>query len=162
MTLTTTDTVEWPLGESATELKTLINDYRLSNGKKPLRDCDSLNYVASMHVANLNNWYKDTSLTLYSWINPREGREALIPKRTGDMAGSCRKPNELLGMKCLGYEMVHMHIDKGDYCTPECAFAYFLSKPLYRDMILEEDFDSWSRMGISIYKYSASVWFTIK
>jgi hypothetical protein len=140
-------------------LKDRINDYRLSNGKKALPLCDSLNYVASSHVANLNIWYKDTSLTLFSWINPREGSEVLIPKRTGDMIGSCMKPNNLLGMNQRGYEMVHMHTKRDEYCSAECAFSYFLSKPLFRDMIIEQDFSKWSRFGICIYKYSASVWF---
>lgn len=153
------DTSILPLNKESQILKELIDSFRVANKRKPLPVYERLSYVAMSHVVELNNGYHDTTLSLYSWPNPVVGTTLLIYKNDIDVLGSLYKPQEVANINTPGYEMIHMHVERDSYCSGRCAFNYFVNKPMYRDMMLENRYGRWARMGLWIREFTSSVWY---
>lgn len=145
------DTIKWPLRPEAEKLATTINSYRKQNNVKPLPTCDTLNMVASIHVAHIMAF---DNCNLWSWDSgPAWSTYGCVTDTSSPVMTS--KPYEIARMKSKGYEMVHMHEDDSE-CSYNCAFWSFMKYPLFKSMMLGR----WRKMGISVFRRAASVWFT--
>jgi hypothetical protein len=69
------------------------------------------------------------------------------------------KPKEILGMQVDGFEIVHMHDPKDDPCDAKCSLAGWKSSAPHDNIIMERGWARWKRIGISIYRGVATVWF---
>lgn len=158
--VSTKDSLHWPFKPEEKKLYRLINDYR-SNMKLPaIPYSDSLSFVASTHAVDLIVSYEDNGCNLHSWSRFGDWTPGCLSPTTGDISIMTSKPREIIGMNVLGFEMVHLHQDKEEECNAACAFSNFLQINMFRYMMQEKIYPKWDKMGISIYKGAASVWFS--
>ena len=152
------DTIDWPFKPEDQKLFAKINEIRADKNLPAIAYSDSLSYVASSHNVDLIVAYKDTTCNLHSWSKYGDWTPGCLNPTTGDISVMTHKPWELIRMPVLGFEMVHLHADKESPCDASSALSSFLSKKMFRDMILERGYPRWKRMGVSIFKGAASVW----
>jgi hypothetical protein len=139
-----------------------INEYRVKNGKTALSYCDSLSYVAETHSIDMYFHFDiDNPCSLHTWSFSKFWTGGCIPEGKNDQWHIMyNKPKELLGMKARGYEISYMLQPKDFKITPKDAFDGWIASTPHRNVILEKGWDRpFVRMGVSIYKGIANVWF---
>lgn len=162
-----------PLSEKEKELVKLINDYRISLGKKPLNVSKSLTYVARTHTkdqilhfeydlkderglpANLHSWSKYGNWTPVMYTDDHEyGQFTRI------------KPQELTKYNSTGIEIStgQQNYDQVHQMTPIVAFTNWKNSPghnhdIIKDNVLYDVYHAERIMGISIHDGFANVWF---
>ena len=158
------DTSKFPPQKQSQMLYELIMEYRDQKSGLPyIKKNDSLDYVALRHCEDLINYYADTTCNLWSWSAPDANLLTGCPNKSPHgMKIMYYKPWELKRLNQPGFEMIHMHGDKSETCSPTCAFQHFRKDPLFNDMMLEkDDFDEgWKKIWAWIKGPVASVWFT--
>lgn len=165
--------MDTPLSEKEKELVKLINDYRISLGKKPLNVSKSLTYVARTHTkdqilhfeydlkderglpANLHSWSKYGNWTPVMYTDDHEyGQFTRI------------KPQELTKYNSTGIEIStgQQNYDQVHQMTPIVAFTNWKNSPghnhdIIKDNVLYDVYHAERIMGISIHDGFANVWF---
>ena len=165
--------MDTPLSEKEKELVKLINDYRISLGKRPLNVSKSLTYVARTHTkdqilhfeydlkderglpANLHSWSKYGNWTPVMYTDDHEyGQFTRI------------KPQELTKYNSTGIEIStgQQNYDQVHQMTPIVAFTNWKNSPghnhdIIKDNILYDVYHAERIMGISIHDGFANVWF---
>jgi hypothetical protein len=137
-----------------------INTYRAKHGLPAIELCDSLSYVASMHSRDIYfhfNFY-DKTCSMHSWSMSKFWTGGCINSRD-NASIMWNKPREIAGMDVDGFEIAHMHDPKDDQCSADCALDNWQASPSHDNIILERGWRRWKRMGVSIYKGVATVWF---
>mgnify|MGYP003335262957 CR=1 FL=1 len=141
-----------------------INDYRMSQGLKDLQLCDSMSYVAETHSMNIHQYHDffNKECAFHSWYpEPNAKWSSGCYEKDHNIMYS--KPKEILGMKLKGYEIAHMHSLKDSECSASCSFKGWLNSSPHNAAMLEKGRKpTFKRMGVSIYKNVATVWFTDK
>lgn len=165
--------MDTPLSEKEKELVKLINDYRISLGKKPLNVSKSLTYVARTHTkdqilhfeynlkderglpANLHSWSKYGNWTPVMYTDDHEyGQFTRI------------KPQELTKYNSTGIEIStgQQNYDQVHQITPIVAFTNWKNSPghnhdIIKKNVLYDVYHAERIMGISIHDGFANVWF---
>lgn len=165
--------MDTPLSEKEKELVKLINDYRISLGKRPLNVSKSLTYVARTHTkdqilhfeydlkderglpANLHSWSKYGNWTPVMYTDDHEyGQFTRI------------KPQELTKYNSTGIEIStgQQNYDQVHQMTPIVAFTNWKNSPghnhdIIKDNVLYDVYHAERVMGISIHDGFANVWF---
>lgn len=162
-----------PLSEKEKELVKLINDYRISLGKKPLNVSKSLTYVARTHTkdqilhfeydlkderglpANLHSWSKYGNWTPVMYTADHKYHEL-----------SDKKPKELTKYTFGGTEISagQQYYDQVHQMTPSMALDLWKNSPGHNHEIIKNNifynaFHAERIMGISIHDGFANVWF---
>ena len=161
-----------PLSEKEKELVKLINDYRISLGKKPLNVSKSLTYVARTHnkdqVLHFENNLKDESglpANLHSWSKYGNWTPTMYNEHSRHRL-MWNKPGELTPYKSEGFEISagQQYYDQVYQMTPEMALQLWKNSPDHNKFIIKENvlYDIYHAdriMGISIHDGFANVWF---
>jgi len=118
-----------------------INEYRIKNGKTALSYCDSLSYVAETHSIDMYFHFDiDNPCSLHTWSFSKFWTGGCIPEGKNDQW--------------------HIMYNKPKEITPKDAFDGWIASTPHRNVILEKGWDRpFVRMGVSIYKGIANVWF---
>ena len=165
--------MDTPLSEKEKELVKLINDYRISLGKKPLNVSKSLTYVARTHTkdqilhfeynlkderglpANLHSWSKYGNWTPVMYTADHKYHEL-----------SDKKPKELTKYTFGGTEISagQQYYDQIHQMTPNMALDLWKNSPGHNHEIIKNNifynaFHAERIMGISIHDGFANVWF---
>ena len=150
---------------SERQIFTLINDYRVKNGKSALVYSDSLSLVAKTHAADLYEHfdYNDKSCNLHSWSKNPKWTGGCIqdssPKDTWEIMWS--KPLEVAGIKKPGFEISSMYEPKDTESDPEEVVNGWIQSKGHRNCMLEIGWNrKFKQMGVGVYKGVATVWFT--
>lgn len=161
-----------PLSEKEKELVKLINDYRISLGKKPLNVSKSLTYVARTHnrdqVLHFENDLKDDQgrpANMHSWSKYGNWTPIMYNKY-GSHRPMWDKPKELTPYKSEGSEISagKQYYDQVYQITPEIALRLWKNSPGHNNEIIEDNvlYDIYHAdkiMGVSIHDGFANVWF---
>ena len=165
--------MDTPISEKEKELVKLINDYRISLGKRPLNVSKSLTYVARTHTkdqilhfeydlkderglpANLHSWSKYGNWTPVMYTDDHEyGQFTRI------------KPQELTKYNSTGIEIStgQQNYKQVHQITPIVAFTNWKNSPshnhdIVKDNVLYDVYHAERVMGISIHDGFANVWF---
>ena len=165
--------MDTPLSEKEKELVKLINDYRISLGKRPLNVSKSLTYVARTHTkdqilhfeydlkderglpANLHSWSKYGNWTPVMYTADHKYHEL-----------SDKKPKELTKYTFGGTEISagQQYYDQIHQMTPNMALDLWKNSPGHNHEIIKNNifynaFHAERIMGISIHDGFANVWF---
>lgn len=165
--------MDTPLSEKEKELVKLINDYRISLGKRPLNVSKSLTYVARTHTkdqilhfeydlkderglpANLHSWSKYGNWTPVMYTDDHEyGQFTRI------------KPQELTQYNFGAVEISvgQQNYDQVHQIAPNMALNLWKNSPGHNKLIVRENilynvFHADQIMGVSIHDGFANVWF---
>ena len=164
--------MDTPLSEKEKELVKLINDYRISLGKKPLNVSKSLTYVARTHnrdqVLHFENDLKDDQgrpANMHSWSKYGNWTPIMYNKY-GSHRPMWDKPKELTPYKSEGSEISagKQYYDQVYQITPEIALRLWKNSPGHNNEIIEDNilYDVYHAdkiMGVSIHDGFANVWF---
>lgn len=164
--------IDTPLSEKEKELVKLINDYRISLGKRPLNVSKSLTYVARTHnkdqVLHFENDLKDDQgrpANMHSWSKYGNWTPIMYNKY-GSHRPMWDKPKELTPYKSEGSEISagKQYYDQVYQITPEIALRLWKNSPGHNNEIIEENvlYDIYHAdkiMGVSIHDGFANVWF---
>lgn len=137
-----------------------INKYRATKSLPPVAYCDSLSYVAHIHSMDIyfHMKFRDVNCSMHSWSESKFWTGGCVNSRDNAYI-MWDKPKELLGMKADGFEIAHMHDPKDDPCNANCALNGWKSSSAHDNLIVERGWTRWKRIGVSIYKGVATVWF---
>lgn len=161
-----------PLSEKEKELVKLINDYRISLGKKPLNVSKSLTYVARTHnrdqVLHFENDLKDDQgrpANMHSWSKYGNWTPTMYNKHSRHRL-MWNKPGELTPYKSEGFEISagQQYYTEVYQMTPEIALNLWKNSPDHNEFIIKNNvlYDIYHAeriMGISIHDGFANVWF---
>lgn len=164
--------MDTPLSEKEKELVKLINDYRISLGKRPLNVSKSLTYVARTHnkdqVLHFENNLKDDKgrpANMHSWSKYGNWTPIMYNKY-GSRRPIWDKPKELTPYKSEGSEISagKQYYDQVYQITPEIALRLWKNSPGHNNEIIEDNilYDVYHAdkiMGVSIHDGFANVWF---
>ena len=164
--------IDTPLSEKEKELVKLINDYRISLGKRPLNVSKSLTYVARTHtkdqVLHFENDLKDDQgrpANLHSW-SKYGNWTPIMYNQYGSYRPMWNKPKELTPYKCAGIEISagKQYYAEVYQMTPELALKLWKKSPNHNKWIISENilyniYHADQIMGISIHDGFANVWF---
>ena len=164
--------MDTPLSEKEKELVKLINDYRISLGKRPLNVSKSLTYVARTHnkdqVLHFENNLKDDKgrpANMHSWSKYGNWTPIMYNKY-GSHRPMWDKPKELTPYKSEGSEISagKQYYDQVYQITPEIALRLWKNSPGHNNEIIEDNilYDVYHAdkiMGVSIHDGFANVWF---
>lgn len=165
--------MDTPLSEKEKELVKLINDYRISLGKRPLNVSKSLTYVARTHnkdqilhfeydlkderglPANLHSWSKYGNWTPVMYTADHK-YGALTRKKTKELT-RYNFGGEEISTGQQNYDQIHQ-------ITPIVAFTNWKNSPGHNEYMIEENalydvFHADQIMGVSIHDGFANVWF---
>jgi hypothetical protein len=151
------------LHERSKEERTLfesINKYRAEYSLPPLQYCDSLSYIAHLHSMDIyfHQKFDDKTCSMHSWSPSRFWKGGCVNgQENADIMWD--KPKELLGMQVDGFEIAHMHDPRDIPCDAKCSLDNWKSSAPHNHLIIERGWRRWKRMGVSIYKGVATVWF---
>lgn len=133
-----------------------INDYRQQHGLIRLKTNDSLNIVAYEHAKNIDEHYIE-GISLHSWSKNNKWLGGVFDINDPNTYSIIwDKPRELLGMDKDGFEIAHRHSNSN--CTSECAYNNIISSVPHNNMLLEQGYDKFTQIGVSIYKGIACIW----
>lgn len=161
-----------PLSEKEKELVKLINDYRISIGKRPLNVSKSLTYVARTHnkdqVLHFENDLKDDQgrpANMHSWSKYGNWTPTMYNEHSRHKL-MWNKPGELTPYKSEGFEISagQQYYDQVYQMTPEMALQLWKNSPnhnkfIIKDNVLYDVYHAERIMGISIHDGFANVWF---
>lgn len=164
--------MDTPLSEKEKELVKLINDYRISLGKKPLNVSKSLTYVARTHnrdqVLHFENDLKDDQgrpANMHSWSKYGNWTPTMYNEHSRHRI-MWNKPGELTPYKSEGFEISagQQYYTEVYQMTPEIALNLWKNSPDHNEFIIKDNFlyDVYHAervMGISIHDGFANVWF---
>lgn len=164
--------MDTPLSEKEKELVKLINDYRISLGKKPLNVSKSLTYVARTHnrdqVLHFENDLKDDQgrpANMHSWSKYGNWTPTMYNKHSRHRL-IWNKPGELTPYKSEGFEISagQQYYTEVYQMTPEIALNLWKNSPDHNEFIIKNNvlYDIYHAeriMGISIHDGFANVWF---
>lgn len=164
--------MDTPLSEKEKELVKLINDYRISLGKKPLNVSKSLTYVARTHnrdqVLHFENDLKDDQgrpANMHSWSKYGNWTPTMYNKHSRHRL-MWNKPGELTPYKSEGFEISagQQYYTEVYQMTPEIALNLWKNSPDHNEFIIKNNvlYDIYHAeriMGISIHDGFANVWF---
>lgn len=164
--------MDTPLSEKEKELVKLINDYRISLGKRPLNVSKSLTYVARTHnkdqVLHFENNLKDDKgrpANMHSWSKYGNWTPIMYNKY-GSHRPVWDKPKELTPYKSEGSEISagKQYYDQVYQITPEIALRLWKNSPGHNNEIIEDNilYDVYHAdkiMGVSIHDGFANIWF---
>ncbi|MDU4018212.1 MAG: cell wall-binding repeat-containing protein [Finegoldia magna] len=165
--------MDTPLSEKEKELVKLINDYRISLGKKPLNVSKSLTYVARTHtkdqILHFEYDLKDERglpANLHSWSKYGNWTPVMYTDDHQYGALTRKKPAELTQYKLGGLEISvgQQNYDQVHQITPSVALRLWKNSPghnheIIKDNILYDVYHAERIMGISIHDGFANVWF---
>lgn len=165
--------MDTPLSEKEKELVKLINDYRISLGKKPLNVSKSLTYVARTHtkdqILHFEYDLKDERglpANLHSWSKYGNWTPVMYTDDHQYGALTRKKPAELTQYKLGGLEISvgQQNYDQVHQITPSLALRLWKNSPghnheIIKDNILYDVYHAERIMGISIHDGFANVWF---
>ncbi|MDU5200913.1 cell wall-binding repeat-containing protein [Finegoldia magna] len=165
--------IDTPLSEKEKELVKLINDYRISLGKKPLNVSKSLTYVARTHtkdqVLHFENNLKDERglpANLHSWSKYGNWTPVMYTADHKYHELSDKKPKELTKYTFGGTEISagQQYYDQVHQMTPSMALDLWKNSPGHNHEIIKNNifynaFHAERIMGISIHDGFANVWF---
>lgn len=152
-------------GEEMTLYKN-INSYRAEKGLPALELSDSLSFVAKLHCINLyeNHDYFNRSCSLHTWYPSSDSsykwNVGCYGWGTPNPPIMWFKPKEILGMNCIGYEIAHIHYPKDQQCNARCCLQNWKQSTGHNNVIIENGWRPFKKIGISIYKGIATVWFS--
>ncbi|MSB11707.1 cell wall-binding repeat-containing protein [Finegoldia sp. BIOML-A1] len=164
--------MDTPLSEKEKELVKLINDYRISLGKRPLNVSKSLTYVARTHnrdqVLHFENDLKDDQgrpANMHSWSKYGNWTPTMYNKHSRHRL-MWNKPGELTPYKSEGFEISagQQYYTEVYQMTPEIALNLWKNSPDHNEFIIKNNvlYDIYHAeriMGISIHDGFANVWF---
>lgn len=164
--------MDTPLSEKEKELVKLINDYRISLGKKPLNVSKSLTYVARTHnkdqVLHFENDLKDDQgrpANMHSWSKYGNWTPTMYNEHSRHRI-MWNKPGELTPYKSEGFEISagQQYYTEVYQMTPEIALNLWKNSPDHNEFIIKENvlYDVYHAeriMGVSIHDGFANVWF---
>ena len=164
--------MDTPLSEKEKELVKLINDYRISLGKKPLNVSKSLTYVARTHnrdqVLHFENDLKDDQgrpANMHSWSKYGNWTPTMYNEHSRHRI-MWNKPGELTPYKSEGFEISagQQYYTEVYQMTPEIALNLWKNSPdhnefIIKDNVLYDVYHAERVMGISIHDGFANVWF---
>lgn len=162
-----------PLSEKEKELVKLINDYRISLGKRPLNVSKSLTYVARTHtkdqILHFEYDLKDERglpANLHSWSKYGNWTPVMYTADHKYGALTRKKPKELTQYNFGGGEIStgQQNYDQVHQITPTVAFTNWKNSPGHNECMIEENvlydvFHADQIMGVSIHDGFANVWF---
>lgn len=161
-----------PLSEKEKELVKLINDYRISLGKKPLNVSKSLTYVARTHtkdqILHFEYDLKDERglpANLHSWSKYGNWTPVMYTKDHKYAKFVHIKPQELTQYNFGAVEISagQQYYDQVHQMTPDMALNLWQNSAhnyyLLRSNPLYNKFQGESIIGISIHDGFANVWF---
>lgn len=162
-----------PLSEKEKELVKLINDYRISLGKRPLNVSKSLTYVARTHtkdqILHFEYDLKDERglpANLHSWSKYGNWTPVMYTADHKYGALTRKKPKELTQYNFGGGEIStgQQNYDQIHQITPIVAFTNWKNSPGHNECMIEENalydvFHADQIMGVSIHDGFANVWF---
>lgn len=165
--------MDTPLSEKEKELVKLINDYRISLGKRPLNVSKSLTYVARTHtkdqILHFEYDLKDERglpANLHSWSKYGNWTPVMYTDDHQYGALTRKKPAELTQYKLGGLEISvgQQNYDQVHQITPSVALRLWKNSPghnheIIKDNILYDVYHAERIMGISIHDGFANVWF---
>lgn len=160
-----------PLSEKEKELVKLINDYRISLGKKPLNVSKSLTYVARTHNKDQilyfdPNWTDEQGRPAneHSW-SEHGNWTPIMYNEYSSYRPMWDKPKELTPYKNSGHEITtgYPHILEAEM-LPRTALDNWKNSPDHNEFIIKENvlYDVYNAeriMGVSIHGNYANVWF---
>ena len=163
--------MDTPLSEKEKELVKLINDYRISLGKKPLNVSKSLTYVARTHNKDQilyfdPNWTDEQGRPAneHSW-SEHGNWTPIMYNEYGSYRPMWDKPKELTPYKSSGNEITtgYPHILEAEM-LPRTALDNWKNSPDHNEFIIKENilYDVYNAeriMGVSIHGNYANVWF---
>ncbi|WP_304140846.1 cell wall-binding repeat-containing protein [Finegoldia magna] len=163
--------MDTPLSEKEKELVKLINDYRISLGKKPLNVSKSLTYVARTHTKDQilyfdPNWTDEQGRPAneHSW-SEHGNWTPIMYNEYGSYRPMWDKPKELTPYKNSGHEITtgYPHILEAEM-LPKTALDNWKNSPDHNEFIIKENvlYDVYNAeriMGVSIHGNYANVWF---
>lgn len=165
--------MDTPLSEKEKELVKLINDYRISLGKRPLNVSKSLTYVARTHtkdqILHFEYDLKDERglpANLHSWSKYGNWTPVMYTADHKYGALTRKKPKELTRYNFGGGEIStgQQNYDQIHQITPIVAFTNWKNSPGHNEYMIEENalydvFHADQIMGVSIHDGFANVWF---
>ena len=165
--------MDTPLSEKEKELVKLINDYRISLGKRPLNVSKSLTYVARTHtkdqILHFEYDLKDERglpANLHSWSKYGNWTPVMYTADHKYGALTRKKPKELTQYNFGGGEIStgQQNYDQIHQITPIVAFTNWKNSPGHNECMIEENalydvFHADQIMGVSIHDGFANVWF---
>ena len=165
--------MDTPLSEKEKELVKLINDYRISLGKKPLNVSKSLTYVARTHtkdqILHFEYNLKDERglpANLHSWSKYGNWAPVMYTADHKYHELSDKKPKELTKYTFGGTEISagQQYYDQIHQMTPNMALDLWKNSPGHNHEIIENNifynaFHAERIIGISIHDGFANVWF---
>lgn len=160
-----------PLSEKEKELVKLINDYRISLGKKPLNVSKSLTYVARTHNKDQilyfdPNWTDEQGRPAneHSW-SEHGNWTPIMYNEYGSYRPMWDKPKELTSYKNSGHEITtgYPNILEAEM-LPKTALDNWKNSPDHNEFIIKENilYDVYNAeriMGVSIHGNYANIWF---
>ena len=163
--------MDTPLSEKEKELVKLINDYRISLGKKPLNVSKSLTYVARTHNKDQilyfdPNWTDEQGRPAneHSW-SEHGNWTPIMYNEYGSYKPMWDKPKELTSYKSSGHEITtgYPHILEAEM-LPKTALDNWKNSPDHNEFIIKENilYDVYNAeriMGVSIHGNYANIWF---
>ncbi|VYU21960.1 N-acetylmuramoyl-L-alanine amidase LytC precursor [Finegoldia magna] len=163
--------MDTPLSEKEKELVKLINDYRISLGKKPLNVSKSLTYVARTHNKDQilyfdPNWTDEQGRPAneHSW-SEHGNWTPIMYNEYGSYRPMWDKPKELTSYKSSGHEITtgYPHILEAEM-LPKTALDNWKNSPDHNEFIIKENilYDVYNAeriMGVSIHGNYANIWF---
>lgn len=163
--------MDTPLSEKEKELVKLINDYRISLGKKPLNVSKSLTYVARTHNKDQilyfdPNWTDEQGRPAneHSW-SEHGNWTPIMYNEYGSYRPMWDKPKELTSYKSSGHEITtgYPHILEAEM-LPKTALDNWKNSPDHNEFIIKENilYDVYNAeriIGVSIHGNYANVWF---
>lgn len=168
--------INTPLSGKEKELARLVNQYRVSQGMKPLPVSKSLTYVARTHNKDQIQHFRldltdsrGIEANAHSWSNHGNWTPVRYTDDHRYMSGMHNKPKELTNFKVKGYE-IEMDIQDGrdnsmNYAisrnvTPSHALEAWQTSPGHNAvMVGEGQWSNLSVMGVSIHNNFADIWF---
>lgn len=163
--------MDTPLSEKEKELVKLINDYRISLGKKPLNVSKSLTYVARTHNKDQilyfdPNWTDEQGRPAneHSW-SEHGNWTPIMYNEYGSYRPMWDKPKELTSYKNSGHEITtgYPNILEAEM-LPKTALDNWKNSPDHNEFIIKENilYDVYNAeriMGVSIHGNYANIWF---
>lgn len=163
--------MDTPLSEKEKELVKLINDYRISLGKKPLNVSKSLTYVARTHNKDQilyfdPNWTDEQGRPAneHSW-SEHGNWTPIMYNEYGSYRPMWDKPKELTSYKSSGHEITtgYPHILEAEM-LPKTALDNWKNSPDHNEFIIKENvlydvYNAGRIMGVSIHGNYANIWF---
>lgn len=168
--------INTPLSGKEKELARLVNEYRVSQGLRPLPVSKSLTYVARTHNKDQIQHFRldltdsrGIEANAHSWSNHGNWTPVRYTDDHRYKSGIHNKPSELTNFKVKGFE-IEMDIQDGrdnsmNYAisrnvTPSHALEAWQTSPGHNALLISEgQWSNLSVMGVSIHNNFADIWF---